>query len=63
MSVPTVLGNGYLLDNRGVGLNTVFLKWSYAEYASLNKHRHLRSWLMVLRSAIHSKRCTTAGYA
>ncbi|MBK6551889.1 MAG: hypothetical protein IPG11_16010 [Flavobacteriales bacterium] len=37
LSVPTVLGNGYLLDNRGVGLNTVFLKWSYAEYASLEQ--------------------------
>lgn len=35
--LPTPIGKGYLLDNRGIGLNTVFLRWSYAEYAALDK--------------------------
>lgn len=34
-ATPTPLGEGYLLDNRGIGPNTVFLKWTYAEYAAL----------------------------
>lgn len=36
-ATPTSIGEGYLLDNRGIGPNTVFLKWSYAEYAALPK--------------------------
>ena len=32
---PTPLHKGYLLDNRGVGKNTAFLKMSYEEYAKL----------------------------
>lgn len=35
--IPTPIGEGYLLDNRGIGPNTAFLKWSYAEYASFDK--------------------------
>lgn len=37
LSVPTSLGKGYLLDNRGIGPNSVFLRWTYAEYAALDK--------------------------
>ncbi len=32
---PTVLKNGYLLDNRGIGKNVAYLKMTYAEYARL----------------------------
>lgn len=35
LAYPTVLKKGYLLDNRGIGLNTVFLKYTYDEYAKL----------------------------
>lgn len=31
-SLPTVLKNGYLLDNRGINENVVFLKYTYNEY-------------------------------
>ncbi len=30
---PDVLQNGYLLDNRGIGSNSAFLKVTYEEYA------------------------------
>lgn len=33
---PTVLKDGYLLDNRGIGANSAFLKMTYEEYAKLN---------------------------
>lgn len=33
---PTALKNGYLLDNRGIGANSAFLKMTYEEYAKLN---------------------------
>jgi hypothetical protein len=33
---PTKLKNGYLLDNRGIGLNTVFLRFSYADYFNMD---------------------------
>ena len=32
---PTELGNGYLLDARGIGRNTGFLSITYPEYAAL----------------------------
>ena len=32
---PLPLANGYLLDRRGVGYNTAFTRWTYAEYAQL----------------------------
>lgn len=32
---PTKLHNGYLLDNRGIGLNVGFLKLTYEEYSKL----------------------------
>lgn len=32
---PTQLTKGYLLDNRGIGRNVVFLTYTYKEYAAL----------------------------
>ncbi len=37
LALPTKLVKGYYLDNRGVGPNTAFLKYSYQEYAALKK--------------------------
>lgn len=36
LSVPTVLVKGFLLDNRGIGPNVAFLKYTYAEYTRLS---------------------------
>ncbi len=36
LAMPTALKNGYWLDNRGIGVNSVFLSISYDEYAKLN---------------------------
>ncbi len=36
LAYPTSLDNGYLLDNRGVNVNSAFLKLTYEEYAKLN---------------------------
>ncbi len=38
LALPTKLTKGYLLDNRGVGINTAFLKYSYQEYAKMKTH-------------------------
>ncbi|MBP6311950.1 MAG: hypothetical protein WAR83_11525 [Flavobacteriales bacterium] len=35
--IPTELGKGYLLDNRGIGLNVAFLNMDHAAYAALDK--------------------------
>ncbi|MFN8288242.1 MAG: hypothetical protein U0V74_15915 [Chitinophagales bacterium] len=35
LAYPSPLKKGYLLDNRGIGPNTVFLKYTYADYAKL----------------------------
>ncbi len=32
---PTLLKKGYLMDNRGIGKNVAFLKYTYEEYAQL----------------------------
>lgn len=32
---PTMLNNGYLLDNRGIGNNVAFLRLTYKEYSEL----------------------------
>ena len=37
LAYPTPLADGYLLDNRGVGINSVFLKLTYEEYSKLNQ--------------------------
>jgi len=33
--LPTILNNGYLIDNRGIGKNVAFLSISYEEYSKL----------------------------
>ncbi|MBP5365268.1 MAG: hypothetical protein J6Y82_05030 [Bacteroidales bacterium] len=33
--LPTKLAKGYLLDNRGIGINSVFTKYTYKEYSAL----------------------------
>jgi hypothetical protein len=35
LALPTLLKNGYLLDNRGINKNTVFLDYNYLEYSQL----------------------------
>ncbi len=35
LALPTPLKDGYLLDNRGIGANVVFTKYTYKEYAEL----------------------------
>ena len=37
LAYPTKLANGYLLDNRGISKNVVFLKYTYKEYSSLKE--------------------------
>jgi hypothetical protein len=36
LAYPTALLNGYWLDNRGISVNTVFLKLTYEEYSKLD---------------------------
>jgi hypothetical protein len=36
LAYPTKLAKGFLLDNRGISPNTVFLKITYEEYSKLN---------------------------
>ena len=36
LTLPLVLNNGYLLDQRGIGKNVAFLKLSYEEYSKLD---------------------------
>ncbi len=38
---PTVLKNGYLLDNRGIGKNVAFIKLTYQEYGNLKEQPSL----------------------
>jgi len=35
LAYPTKLKNGYLLDNRGIGKNVAFLKYTYEEFSIL----------------------------
>ena len=37
LSYPIKLKKGYLLDNRGINANSVFLKYTYEEYSQLKK--------------------------
>jgi hypothetical protein len=37
LAVPTQLHHGYLLDNRGIGPNSGFIKISYEEYSKLSQ--------------------------
>lgn len=36
LAYPTPLHNGYLLDNRGIGPNVAFLKFTYEDYRNLD---------------------------
>lgn len=36
-TTPTKLKNGYLLDNRGINENVVFLKYTYEDYSKLKE--------------------------
>lgn len=36
LAYPTPLANGYLLDNRGLNVNSVFTKFTYEEYSKLS---------------------------
>ena len=36
-ALPTILKEGYLIDNRGIGKNVAFLKLTYEEYAALSE--------------------------
>lgn len=33
---PTKLNSGYLLDNRGIGINTAFLRFTYEDYYNMD---------------------------
>jgi hypothetical protein len=37
LAYPTRLSNGYFLDNRGINLNTAFLKMTYTQYSQLKE--------------------------
>ena len=37
LALPTVLRDGYLLDNRGIDENTAFLNYTYEEYSRLSE--------------------------
>jgi|SRR6185437_1710105 len=41
--LPTKLKDGYLLDNRGIGLNVAYLKMTYAQFAKLHQAPSLDS--------------------
>lgn len=37
LAYPTVLNNGFLLDNRGIGPNVAFLTFTYEQFSKMNK--------------------------
>ena len=43
---PTELKNGYLLDNRGISKNVVFLKYTYEEYSKLTQAPSLKELIL-----------------
>lgn len=43
LSYPIELANYYLLDNRGVSINTAFLKYTYDEYSKLKEVPDLKT--------------------
>lgn len=45
---PTILNSGYLLDNRGIGLNAAFLKLTYEEYSKLKNPPSLKEMYELL---------------
>ena len=45
-STPTQLNKGYLLDNRGVNVNTVFLNYTYEYYTKLDQAPSLADMML-----------------
>jgi hypothetical protein len=45
LAKPTLLKNGYLLDNRGISVNTVFLKFTYEEYSKMTEAPSLETMM------------------
>ncbi len=45
LAYPSELINGYLLDNRGISVNTVFTKYTYEEYSKLKATPDLETFL------------------
>ena len=37
LALPTQLANGYLVDNRGIGLSTAFTSFTYEEYSKMQQ--------------------------
>jgi hypothetical protein len=48
LSVPTLLANGFLLDNRGIGLQVAFLNYTYEEYSRLSSTPHATDLMSLL---------------
>ncbi len=46
LAKPTPLKNGYLLDNREINENTVFLNYTYEEYSRLSEAPSLQEMLL-----------------
>ena len=67
--VPTPLGDGWLLDNRGIGLNVAYTSYTYDEYVALpatpsradlmehiiDKNPLVEAWLCEPRYVYHGK--------
>ena len=43
LAYPTELTKGYLLDNRGISINTAFIKYTYEEYSKLKEVPDLKT--------------------
>ncbi len=48
LSVPTLLAGGFLLDNRGIGLQVAFLSYTYEEYSKLSKTPNVTDLMKML---------------
>ncbi|MFO7614437.1 MAG: hypothetical protein R6W71_07345 [Bacteroidales bacterium] len=62
--LPTVLNNGYLLDNRGIGLHVAFLSLTYEDYARLERApsiTELHEWLIDKDPLLELCDCGTKG--
>ncbi|MFN8323214.1 MAG: hypothetical protein U0T74_11205 [Chitinophagales bacterium] len=51
LAKPTALVNGYWLDNRGVGVNTAFLKITYEDYSRLKYAPQLSEMMQMILDA------------
>jgi hypothetical protein len=48
LSFPTLLAGGFLLDNRGIGLQVAFLSYTYEEYSRLSSTPHATDLMNML---------------